>query len=132
MTIANLPRPQVNRPVFDLDGRLLGIPDLLDERAGLVTRFDGQDHRTRTRHRTDNVREESFESAGPVVCRSDSLDLTHHRPGLRRRLHDGYHRGMCRDRSRDRWTTTAPSWWLEEHQTPHLSDEEKADVYGRW
>jgi hypothetical protein len=35
---AGLPRPDVNQPVFDLDGRFLGIPDLLDLEAGLACR----------------------------------------------------------------------------------------------
>lgn len=130
---AGLPQPQVNRPVFDLEGKLLGIPDLLDEEAGLVTEFDGQDHRERRRHRADNVREESFESAGLVVCRADSLDLLRHRPSLKTRLRDGYRRGMRRGRAADRWTTTAPRWWLEDQDpTPRLTDAEKDELFGRW
>jgi hypothetical protein len=129
---ADLPRPLVNQPIFDRDGRLLGIPDLLDEEAGVATEFDGQDHRTRTRHRADNVREETFESSGLVVTRADSLDLLHHRPALRSRLRDAHRRGMTRDRSRDRWTIEAPSWWIEHHGVPVLTEEEKAAVFGRW
>ncbi len=45
VTVAGLPKPTVNVPIFDLDGRLLGIADLLDEEAGLVTEFDGAQHR---------------------------------------------------------------------------------------
>jgi hypothetical protein len=61
MLKAGLPRPLVNQPLFDLTGRLLGIPDLFDPEAALVTEFDGQDHRRRAstepttgRRRTSN------------------------------------------------------------------------------
>lgn len=39
---AGLPPPKVNVPIFNGDGRLLGIADLFDEEAGFVTEFDGQ------------------------------------------------------------------------------------------
>ena len=89
---AQLPRPEVNVPIFDLDGYLLGIGDLLDPEAGMVTEFDGQDHRLRRRHRADNLREEKLEAANLVVCRVDSLDLAYaashwpsgSRPGTRK------------------------------------------------
>lgn len=127
---ARLPRPLVNVPVFDLDGRLLGMPDLLIEDAALVLEFDGADHRSRGRHREDNVREERFEGAGLIVVRADSLDLRHHRTQLRSRVRTGYERGLARDRNRDGWTATAPPWW-EEHAGPEelLSDEEKHALF---
>lgn len=128
---AGLPRPRVNIPVFDLEGKLLGIPDLLDEDAGFVTEFDGQDHRRRTQHRVDNLREEAFESAGLTVVRADSLDLQRYRGELRRRLRDGHRRGCTRDRSRDRWTTKEPAWWIE-HARPAdvLTNEELLELFG--
>jgi hypothetical protein len=107
---AGLPRPEANRPVFDLDGRFLGIPDLLDEEAGLAVEFDGKDHRLREQHHEDNIREEGLEDTNLVVCRVDSLDLRHRLP-LRDRLRAAYARGQARDRRRDRFTTTIPDWW---------------------
>ncbi|MEJ7773725.1 MAG: hypothetical protein WKF72_02855 [Nocardioidaceae bacterium] len=128
---AGLPRPRVNIPVFDAGGRLLGIADLLDEDAGLVAEFDGQHHRRRSQHREDNVREEAFESAGLTVVRADSLDLQGFRQELARRLRDGHRRGGMRDRSRDRWTTQEPEWWIE-HAGPAdaLTEEELAEIFG--
>lgn len=90
---AGLPRPQVNMPIFDLQERLLGIGDLVDEDAGLVTEFDGRLHRDRHRHHDDNVREERLESAGLVVVRADNIDLTSDRAELVRRMRDGHRRG---------------------------------------
>ena len=64
-----LPRPEVNLPVFDREGRLLGIPDLLWPDAALVLEYDGSGHRDRRQHRDDNVREELLECAGLTVVR---------------------------------------------------------------
>jgi hypothetical protein len=113
---AELPTPLVNQPIFDLSGGLLGIADLFDPDAGLVHEFDGQFHRERTQHRRDNVREESFESTGLIVVRSDSLDLRDHRLELARRLRDGWQRGMARDRSHDRWTLIEPAWFVAQRR----------------
>jgi hypothetical protein len=107
---AQLPRPEVNVPIFDLDGDLLGIGDLLDPEAGMVTEFDGQDHRLRRRHRADNLREEKLEAANLVVCRVDSLDLRTPRP-LAERLQARHAQGLRRDRGQDRWTLVEPLWW---------------------
>lgn len=124
---ARLPRPQVNLPVFDREGRLLGIPDLLDEEAGFVVEFDGQHHRLRRQHRDDNVREELFESAGLTVARADSIDLGHYRTDLVRRLVDGHSRGLRRDRRHDRWTTVPPSWWFRSNDSA-----ERRPIFGRY
>jgi hypothetical protein len=112
---ARLPRPLVNRPVFDLDGRFLGTPDLFDPDAGLATEFDGQDHRERQQHRDDNIREEKLEVVNLAVCRVDSLDLR--QPAqLRERLRARRAQGLRRDRSMDRWTLVEPSWWQRRRQ----------------
>ena len=107
---ACLPRPLVNQPVFDLEERLLGIPDLLDPEAGLATEFDGQAHRERRQHRADNLREEALESANLVVCRVDSLDFRSPVP-LAERLRRRYEQGLNRDRRQDAWTLRQPEWW---------------------
>lgn len=61
---AGFPQPLCNRAVFDRSGRLLGVPDLLDEEAGVVGEYDGVEHRKRARHRDDVRREEAFRRAG--------------------------------------------------------------------
>ena len=107
---ADLPRPLVNRPVFDLDDRFLGTPDLFDPEAGLVIEFDGKDHRMRRRHQADNIREEKLEGANLTVCRIDSLDLRQPVP-LTERLRVRHAQGMRRNRDLDRWTLVEPPWW---------------------
>ena len=110
MIRAQLPRPLVNVPVFDLDGNFLGIPDLLDPEAGLATEFDGQVHRERNQHRADNIREENLELVNLVMCRVDSLDMRQ-AGALRQRLRARHAQGLRRDRRQDRWTLVEPPWW---------------------
>ena len=57
-------RPLVNRDVLDLDGRLLGRPDLLDADRGIVGEYAGAMHRDASRHRRDVRREDLFRRAG--------------------------------------------------------------------
>ena len=106
------PMPLVNEPVYDLDGRLLGVPDLLDVEAGLVLEFDGArwsgssiagGHRNRDQHRADNVREELFERAGLTVVRADGRDVGQYRRRLMARISAARRDGLERDRTRDRW-----------------------------
>ena len=111
---------EVNRRVFDLDGRLLGIPDLLDLEAGLAMEYDGASwrseraagHRDRAQHREDNEREERLERAGLVVVRAEKDDLTRYQRKLAERLMAAREDGLRRDRSRDRWTIEEPEDWL--------------------
>lgn len=110
---------QPNRAVFDLSGRLLGIPDLLDADAGLAIEYDGASwraershgHRDRRQHREDNIREERLERAGLVVVRVDKADLTQHGAELAGRLRAGHAAGLDRDRRRDGWTLDEPEGW---------------------
>ena len=107
---AGLPRPQVNVPIFDLEERLLGVADLLDDEAGLVTEFDGKDHRLRRQHQADNLREEKLEGTNLTVCRVDSLDMRQAVP-LAERLQARRAQGLRRDRRHDAWTLVEPAWW---------------------
>ncbi len=59
-----LPAPHVNQRVYDLDGRLIGMPDLLDEEAGLVVEYDGAYHRKAGQVRKDLDRETRFRDHG--------------------------------------------------------------------
>jgi hypothetical protein len=61
---AGFPTPLCNRPVYDLHGRLLGVPDILDPVAGVVGEYDGDDHKRGERHRRDVAREALFRDHG--------------------------------------------------------------------
>lgn len=93
---AGLPRPEVNCEVRDLDGRLLGVPDLLDSASGLVGEYDGRHHRQLDRYTADNVREEGLERAGLVVARATGLDVGPDRRRLVWRLQDAYRQARTR------------------------------------
>lgn len=102
----------VNPVVTDVGGRTVGMPDVLDEEAGLALEYDGSSwddperpsgHRDRDQHREDNVREEGFERLGLIVCRADGSDVTRFRTGLVWRLNCARMDGLGRDRRRDRW-----------------------------
>jgi hypothetical protein len=107
---AALPRPLCNPPVFDLDGYLLGYPDLLDADAATVGEYDGSGHRDRDQHHQDNIREELFEHHGLVVTRASSMDFRDRR-SLAARMLRAHRRGLARDRHRDRWTLEPPPDW---------------------
>lgn len=77
---AGWPRPLCNRAIYDLDGRLLGVPDLLDVETGVVGEYDGAEHRTRRRHRRDVHREDLFRRAGLEYVEVVGADL--HTPAV--------------------------------------------------
>lgn len=61
---AQLPAPLCNRALYDLSGRLLGVPDLFDPVAGLVGEYDGAHHKHAERHRKDVGRADRFRDHG--------------------------------------------------------------------
>jgi hypothetical protein len=65
---AGLPVPLMNRPVFDLAGRHVGTPDLLDVESGTVFEQDGAVHLAAGRRAHDVRREEAFRDLGLEYC----------------------------------------------------------------
>lgn len=101
--LAGLPRPRVNAPLEDTDGLFVGVPDLLDDEAGVTGEYDGSQHRDLNHHTADNIREERFEGLNLVVVRATAQDLWQGRRHLVSRLRDAHDRGCARDRTRDAW-----------------------------
>jgi hypothetical protein len=99
---AGLPRPEINCPIHDLEGRLLGIADLLDLEAGLVAEFDGEDHRNRDRHTKDLAKDEALREVGLEVTRVSGTDLRD-RPLVVQRLHGARSRARFESRAVRRW-----------------------------
>lgn len=115
---AGLPPPLVNRPVFDLSGRLLGYPDLLDPSTGLVGEYDGADHRRAARHASDVGREDLFRRQGLEVFRVTGPDLR--TPGrVRARMLEALARARRIPAELRQWTASRPSGW---QQGPTLDD----------
>lgn len=99
---ARLPRPLVNVPVYDKQGRLLGIPDLLDPVAGLAVEYDGDDHRDPARHSDDVDREARFRGVRLEVTRVTGRDLRR-TPQLVHRLHTARKRALFLPASKRDW-----------------------------
>lgn len=110
---AGLPAPRVNQPVWDRDGRLLGIADLLDEGAGLVGEFDGADHRTASRHTRDLSRQQRLEEHRLQVCRVTGPDLAE-TARVVQRVHFHRCRALCLPPQERSWTTVPPPGWQPE------------------
>ena len=114
---AGLPIPEVNRPVLDRGGRLLGVADLLDVAAGVVGEYDGADHRAARRHTRDVAKEDALREHGLEVFRVTALDLPRTDLVVSR---------MRRSRSRARFLSEdARSWTLvdpSEEPVPTLDE----------
>jgi hypothetical protein len=107
---AGFPTPLCNRAVFSLDGRLLGVPDLLDPVAGLVGEYDGADHLRRDRRRRDIVREQRYRDHGLeyfTVVRGDLSD----REGVANRMWAARRRALLRPATHRLWTLDEPAWY---------------------
>ncbi|QBR93172.1 hypothetical protein [Nocardioides euryhalodurans] len=107
---AGLPVPLVNRPVFDLRGRLLGYPDLLDPVAGVVGEYDGAAHRGRDRHRRDVAREQCFRDVGLEYFTVVAGDLSDERLVVDR-IRSTRARARFGSPSERQWTLAPPPWW---------------------
>jgi hypothetical protein len=106
---AGLPEPLLNREVYDLDGRLIGIPDLFDPEAGLVGEYQGEDHKDGKRHRDDVEREEKFRDHGLEFFEVVGGDLSRRRLVVERMLNARRRAKFLPPESRA-WTLETPPW----------------------
>lgn len=108
---AGLPRPLCNVPVFGLDGRLVGTPDLFDPEAGVVGEYDGGHHLDGAQRGRDLRREAAFRRVGleyVAKVAADCADPAHYL----QRLHDSYRRASYLPEARRLWTLERPPWWI--------------------
>jgi hypothetical protein len=106
---AGLDPPLCNREVFDLDGRLLGVPDLLDVEAGVVGEYQGEDHKDGARHRKDVAREECFRDHGLEYFELVGGDLAQRQVAVDRMLNARRRAKFLPPESRA-WTLEPPPW----------------------
>jgi hypothetical protein len=109
MIDAGFPPPLCNKPVFDLHGRLLGYPDLLDPVAGVVGEYDGSDHTRLDRRKSDAAREQPFRDHGLEyfdLVRGDLADTDH----VVRRMHSARGRAKFLPPDQCKWTLEPPPW----------------------
>ncbi len=107
---AELPRPLCNRPVFDLDGRHIGTPDLLDEEAGVVGEYDGPVHLAGHRRGVDVRREAAFRAVGLETFVVTAADAGH-REDVVRRMVEARGRARFAAPSARAWSIEPPPWW---------------------
>jgi hypothetical protein len=108
---AGLPRPLCNRPVFDLHGRHLGTPDLIDPVAGVLGEYNGAVHLEGARRAHDVVREARFRAVGLEGVEMLAGDLANPYPFLAR-LREAYARAERMPASQRRWQVEPPPWWV--------------------
>jgi hypothetical protein len=112
MMEASFPRPMMNTPVFDLAGRHVGTPDILDVQAGLAGEYEGADAHLdpETRHR-DLAREDAFRSIGLEYFTAVTRDARD-RAGLVGRMRSARARALWLPVDQRRWTIEPPDWWV--------------------
>lgn len=106
---AGFPMPLLNREVFDLDGNLIGIPDLLDVEAGLIGEYQGEDHKDGARHRKDVEREECFRDHGLEYFELVGGDVAH-RYVAAQRMRNARSRAKFLPPESCAWTLEPPPW----------------------
>jgi hypothetical protein len=102
---AELPTPLCNHPVYDLSGRLIGIPDLFDPIAGLSGEYNGAAHRSAERHRRDVAREADFRDHG-IECVTVVAGELRDRHHVARRLRHARARSRFAAPEHRNWTLT--------------------------
>lgn len=109
---AGLPRPLRNVPVFDLEGRHVATPDLLDPVVGLVGEYDGAHHLDARRRGRDVRREAAIRGVGLEVVTMVAADSARH-AAVARRIRAAHDRASSRRTWVHRWTLEPPPWWRE-------------------
>jgi hypothetical protein len=103
-------RPMTNRPIFDLSGRHLGTPDVVDPQTGVVGEFDGPVHLAEGRRAADLRREAAFREHGlhPVTMVSaERRDQS----AFHARVRSAYAAASRQAADERRWTLEPPAWW---------------------
>jgi len=77
-------RPLVNQPIYDLDGRFVATPDLLDPVRGVAGEYAGADHRSLDQHALDIAREADLRDVGLEYVEVVGRDLRERWPVVRR------------------------------------------------
>lgn len=100
-----------NQPIFDLRGRHLLTPDLLDPSTGVLGEYNGDVHDASRVARCDLDREEVCRDLGLEVVAMVSED---HRDrwSFERRVDGAYRRQQQRG-AVGAWTLEQPAWWVD-------------------
>lgn len=103
-------RPLANCPVFDLAGRFVGTPDLLDAEAGVFGMYDGALHLAGDVRHADVAKEAAYRALGLEGVTMMAGDLAD-RGAFEHRLRGAYARAGRRAPDLRLWLPTTPAWW---------------------
>jgi hypothetical protein len=105
------PPPLCNQPVFDLQGRHIGTPDILDVEAGVVGEYMGGLHRDGERWGKDLQKEAAYRRVGLEYFAMVAAD--HRSPGttIIPRMIDTRRRARFEAESKRQWSIEPPPWW---------------------
>ena len=126
VTRAGLPTPLCNVPVFTLDGRHVGTPDLIDPSSGLVGQYNGALHLTGARAAVDLATEAEYRDLGlePVTMVAADWGTV---DAFVRRLVAASRRAAGRT-SPPLWTIDPPRWWTP---TTTVAERRELEVWQR-
>jgi hypothetical protein len=112
MSEGGFPRPLTNTPVFDLGGRHIGTPDLLDVEAGVAGEYEGVDaHLSPDARHHDIRREEAFRGVGLEYFTAVARDAGDRR-ALVARMAAARQRARWLSVEQRTWTVVPPGWWV--------------------
>ena len=120
-----------NRPVFDVDGRHLVTPDLLDVEAGVAGEYQGEHHFHRDQRRVDVEREQRLRAAGLEYVEIMGGDTAEQ---VVARLRATYARAARMPAAARRWTLERPPGWIATDtvdQRRSLSRDQRRRLLGR-
>jgi hypothetical protein len=111
---AGFPPPLCNRPIFDLEGKLIATPDLLDVESGTWGEYDGAVHLAGKRRARDVARENKLRNVGlePFTILAD--DIPHPEQAVQK-MADARRRARWESESTRQWTVEPPWWWTPTH-----------------
>lgn len=108
---AGAPRPRANAPVFDLSGRFIGTPDLLDPIAGVYGMYDGGLHLVGEVRHADVAKEAAYRRLGLEGATMMAGDLNDSSAFVVR-LREAYARAERRPADARLWLPEPPAWWV--------------------
>lgn len=132
MLDARLPRPLMNQPVFDRQGRHVATPDLLDVEAGVVGEYNGALHLDGRQHARDRRREDAMRDLGLEPFTMLAGDLGD-RPAMADRMLAARRRARWQPQGERAWTIEPPSWWIPTvtvEQRRALTPDQRARLLG--
>jgi hypothetical protein len=96
--ILGIPRPEMQKHIFDRYGRLVGRADFYWDEFGVAGEADGRSkYDGRAILTEEKQRQEAFENLALVVVRWGWQDVTRLRHVLKTRVENGFERGRLRD-----------------------------------